>query len=138
MIKATRDDLANWREEVGLTKPVPANVGVCLYQAALIVADYLQWCVWDPEKSEHVEAIKDAQCAQAATWIESDIDPMTEGFTSNLHNVQSASLLGGSFTNSGAGVTGRKRTSAADTLLPSPLKILQMAGIQPAPVQVVG
>lgn len=138
MIKATKEELEAWREPMGPTKPLPANIGLSLYSSALIVADYLQWCVWDPENPAHVAAIKEAQCVQVATWIETDIDPIKEGFTSNVHNVQSASLLGGSFTNSGAGVTGRKRTSAADNLLPTPLKILQLAGIVPAPVQVVG
>ena len=131
-------DLDDFRSSRGLTKPLPGNIGMFIYQASLMVSDYLQWCRYDQDNPTHAQAIKEAVCMQVSTWVEADINPLSEGFTSNVHNVQSASLLGGSFTNSGAGVTGRKRTAASENLLPSPLMILREAGIHPATVRVVG
>lgn len=138
MDEVTKQGLLDFRENLELTKPLPTNIGLYLYQAKLLVCDHLLWCVYDHKNPAHKAAVHEAIYMQVSTWIEADINPLSEGFTSNVHNVQSASLLGGSFTNSGAGVTGRKRTSAADNVLPSPLMILRAAGIYPAPVRVVG
>ena len=138
MIEATVEELTTFREKFDLTKSLPANISFYLYQAALLLSEHLQWCAWNPHNPDHVQAVKDAICMQASTWVEAEVNPLSEGLTSNVHNVQSASLLGGSFTNAGAGVAGRKRASAVDNVLPSPLMILKAAGIGPANVTVVG
>lgn len=138
MIQATQEDLGAWKLEVGNETPNSAQTGELLYWAALLVAEYLQKCVWNPNNENHVEAIKKAQCAQTVGWETTEINPMLEGFTTNIHNVQSASLLGGSYTNSGAGVTGRNRANMADQLFPIPKRILTQAGITIAQPEVFG
>ena len=139
MTAPTLRDLLDYRsEKFGVETPLPATAQTLLYFADLLVQRHLLRCAWDPDNEDHVKAIREAILLQATIWVASDIDPLTESFTANIHSVQSASLLGGSFSNSGAGVTGMNRSEAANTLQQSPLAILELAGIEPPQIRLVG
>lgn len=134
--EVTKEDVNQWRSDNDL-EPVTIPTFHIL-QASNLVYDYLKYCVWDAENPAHVQAIKDAVAFTVSLWEAANINPLSEGLTSNLNTVSSASLNGGSFTNANPAARARKRDSSTSTLTGDAARILTLAGIRLPVPRVVG
>lgn len=134
--EVTTDMVAQWRADNGLLhKPV---LEFTVNYAASLVYEYLNYCTWEPTDPKHVEAVRAATAFTVTVWIEADINPLSEGLAANPNIVASASLLGGSFTNTNPAQIARRRAAHTSTLHGDAIRILTLAGIRPAAPTVVG
>jgi hypothetical protein len=128
---ATPDDLKTW---LGLADP-PANAAARLRSATFVVAVACNRNPYSPDAPTVADAavLKDATCAQAASWVALNVDPAALGIGSAP--VKKSSILGGDVERD---TTGQAAALAAATreLAPEARAILLSAGLlwQPVPL----
>ena len=95
MALATSGDVSDFDPSLTL----PANVDRWISVASGLVADAVAWSVYVPDpvtglpsSAPHVAAMRDAVCAQVASWISSGADPTGAGDQASAAIVSSKSL----------------------------------------------
>lgn len=125
---ANTTDLSDWLTDGS----IPDNALELLRSATIRVADACNRSPYDTPTGNDVEPLKDATCAQVASWVSLDMDPAAQGLDKSA--VKQSSILSGQVTYDTTGsVTARQ--NAAAQLCPEAREILQAAGLlwQPVP-----
>ncbi|WP_127572774.1 hypothetical protein [Georgenia faecalis] len=135
---ATPADLAtgDWLEDT------PANAARLLRAASTLVANATRTAVYDVDTDgmptgRAAEAMRDATCAQAATWVALGIDPAKGRADDGSKTVAAKTIRGASFQYAVYASTAEARQAAATTLTDEAILILRDAGLT-ATVSVVG
>lgn len=132
LVYATPTDLASWLTAGGSSVPAPTNAAQLLRSASLQVHAALARDVYAidvgemPTDAKILAAVRDATCAQVASWLAADIDPLA-GTSGAAGKVSSSSILGASVTYTTT--ASADVASAASWLSSEALLILQGAGL---------
>jgi hypothetical protein len=131
LVYATTTDLAAWPDA---PNPLPSNADRLLRNASLLIADQTSSAVYTvddtglPTDPVKLQALNDACCAQASTWIALGIDPAagTAGVTAAVvaKKVGSASI-----TRSQTAEQQQARMAAVDQLCDQAVLLLRTAGL---------
>lgn len=127
---ATVDQLSAWLSQTTVCD-VPANATGLLRSATLLVARELNESAYGTVTIDQPRI--DATCAQAASWIASDIDPAA-GPVGVAKTVKSKGVDGATITYDGP--SSDDRATALDTLCADAYAILYSAGLLYVPVPV--
>jgi len=128
---ATAQDYTAWTG----TADVPTNLAVLLRAASGLVARYTSAARYHTDPTTHLptdpditDALRDATCAQAATWAALGIDPL-KGAAGIEGQVASSSIGGANIQYAVYASTATKRADAATDLAAAAYDVLALAGL---------
>jgi hypothetical protein len=131
LILATTADFESWTGDIA-----PENVGAMLREASVLVSDATKADVYDvlpsglPSDPDLSDALRDATCAQAESWILTGDDPR-KGAGGQLARPTTSSIDGASVSYD-TYLTAGDRSRALTSLHATAYRILRAAGLASA------